>query len=134
MLAESLKKNYSTYVYDTFVNYGFDMNKMKQQHFDAFVSFYYNTGSLSSKTIFTKYINGDSLESIAEVWKTTNIMTGTQFEEGLRNRRKAEVNIFLNGEYYYKDIPNLMVEQLQIMTEKVIFLICLINMILQQVR
>lgn len=107
VLAESLKKNYSTYVYDTFVNYGFDMNNMKQHHFDAFVSFYYNTGSLSSKTIFTKYINGDNLESIAEVWKTTNIMAGTQFEEGLRNRRQAEVNIFLNGEYYYKDIPNL---------------------------
>ena len=107
VLGQSLYTNYSKYVYDTFVRYGYDMNKMKQNEFDAFVSFYYNTGSLTSKTIFTKYINGDSKESIAEVWKTTVIMPGTQFEEGLRNRRKAEANVFLNADYNYKPIPNL---------------------------
>ena len=107
VLGQSLYTNYSKYVYDSFVRYGYDMNKMKQNEFDAFVSFYYNTGSLTSKSIFTKYINGDSKESIAEVWKTTVIMPGTQFEEGLRNRRKAEGNVFLNGDYNYKPIPNL---------------------------
>lgn len=107
VLGQSLYSNYSKYVYDTFVRYGYDMNKMKQNEFDAFVSFYYNTGSLTSKSIFTKYINGDSKESIAEVWKTTVIMPGTQFEEGLRNRRKAEANVFLNADYNYKAIPNL---------------------------
>ena len=107
VLGQSLYTNYSKYVYDTFVRYGYDMNKMKQNEFDAFVSFYYNTGTLSSKSIFTKYINGDSKESIAEVWKTTVIMPGTQFEEGLRNRRKAEANVFLNADYNYKAIPNL---------------------------
>lgn len=107
VLGQSLYSNYSKYVYDSFVRYGYDMNKMKQNEFDAFVSFYYNTGSLTSKTIFTKYINGDSKESIAEVWKTTVIMPGTQFEEGLRNRRKAEANVFLNADYNYKAIPNL---------------------------
>ena len=39
--------------------------QLKQNEFDAFVSFYYNTESLTSKSIFTKYINGDSKESIA---------------------------------------------------------------------
>ena len=107
VLGQSLYTNYSKYVYDTFVRYGYDMNKMKQNEFDAFVSFYYNTGTLTSKSIFTKYINGDSKESIAEVWKTTVIMPGTQFEEGLRNRRKAEANVFLNADYNYKAIPNL---------------------------
>ena len=107
VLGQSLYSNYSKYVYDTFVRYGYDMNKMKQNEFDAFVSFYYNTGTLTSKSIFTKYINGDSKESIAEVWKTTVIMAGTQFEEGLRNRRKAEANVFLNADYNYKPIPNL---------------------------
>lgn len=107
VLGQSLYTNYSKYVYDTFVRYGYDMNKMKQNEFDAFVSFYYNTGTLTSKSIFTKYINGDSKESIAEVWKTTVIMSGTQFEEGLRNRRKAEANVFLNADYNYKPIPNL---------------------------
>lgn len=107
VLGQSLYTNYSKYVYDSFVRYGYDINKMKQNEFDAFVSFYYNTGSLTSKTIFTKYINGDSKESIAEVWKTTVIMPDSQFEEGLRNRRKAETNVFLNADYNYKAIPNL---------------------------
>ena len=107
VLGESLYNNYSKYVHDTFVSYGFDLNNMKQNEFDAFVSFYYNTGSLTSKSIFTKYINGDSKESIAETWKTTVIMVGTQFEEGLRNRRAAEANVFLNADYNYKEIPNL---------------------------
>ena len=83
------------------------MNNMKQNEFDAFCSFFYNTGQLTSKSIFTKYINGDSKESIAEVWKETVIMSGTQFEEGLRNRRAAEANVFLNANYNYKAIPNL---------------------------
>ena len=107
VLGDSLYNNYSKFVHDTFVSYGFDMNKMKQNEFDAFVSFYYNTGSLTSRSIFTKYINGDSKESIAETWKTTVIMAGSQFEEGLRNRRKAEANVFLNADYNYKEIPNL---------------------------
>lgn len=107
VLGDSLYNNYSKYVHDTFVSYGFDLNKMKQNEFDAFVSFYYNTGRLTDKQIFTKYINGDSKESIAETWKTTVIMAGSQFEEGLRNRRKAEANVFLNGDYNYKPIPNL---------------------------
>ena len=34
-------------------------------------------------------------------------MPDTQFEEGLRNRRKAEANVFLNADYNYKPIPNL---------------------------
>ena len=107
VLGDSLYNKYSKYVHDTFVSYGFDMNKMKQNEFDAFVSFYYNTGSLTTRSIFTKYINGDSKESIAETWKTTVIMAGSQFEEGLRNRRKAEANVFLNADYNYKAIPNL---------------------------
>ncbi len=107
VLGDSLYNNYSKHVYNTFVNYGYNMDNMKQNEFDAFCSFYYNTGQLSSKTIFTKFINGDSKESIAEVWKETVIMAGTQFEQGLRNRRKAEANVFLNADYNYKEIPNL---------------------------
>lgn len=107
VLGDSLYNNYSKQVHDTFVHYGYDMNKMKQNEFDAFCSFFYNTGQLTSKSIFTKYINGDSKESIAETWKTTVIMAGTQFEEGLRNRRNAEANVFLNADYNYKAIPNL---------------------------
>ena len=34
-------------------------------------------------------------------------MAWTQFEQGLRNRRNAEANVFLNADYNYKPIPNL---------------------------
>ena len=41
------------------------------------------------------YINEASEEEIAERWKTTVIMSGSQFEEGLRDRRNRESNAFL---------------------------------------
>ena len=33
-------------------------------------------------------------------------MAGTQFEEGLRNRRNAEANVFLNADYNYKEMKD----------------------------
>ena len=41
------------------------------------------------------YINGASEEEIAERWKTTVIMSGTQYEECLRDRRNREYKAFL---------------------------------------
>ena len=52
------------------------------------------------------YINGASEQEIAERWKTTVIMSGSQFEQGLRDRRNRESNAFL-GIYNPKQIQNL---------------------------
>lgn len=99
--------NYSSYVYDTMVKYGVNMNNVKQNEFDAFTSFYYNHGNLTNKEIFIDYCNGVDKKIIYDKWLTTVIMPGTQFEEGLRNRRKAEADVFLNANYKFKDIYDL---------------------------
>ena len=106
VFADSLDNNYAKAVLKYFQNSGFDMSKMKQQHFDAFVSFYYNTGN-TSKKIFTDYINGVDEDTIYNEWLTTTIMVGSAFEQGLRNRRKAEANVFKNGTYSFKEIYDL---------------------------
>ena len=106
VFAESLY-NYSSYVYNAMVEYGVDMNTVKQHEFDAFVSFYYNHGQLKNKQIFIDYCNNVSRETIYNKWLTTVIMPGSQFEEGLRDRRKREADAFLKGEYRFKKIQNL---------------------------
>lgn len=98
---------YSSYVYDTMKRYNVNMNNVKQNEFDAFVSFYYNHGNLTNKQIFIDYCNGVDKQTIYDKWLTTVIMEGSQFEEGLRNRRKAEAEVFLNNNYKFKEIYDL---------------------------
>ena len=97
VFADSLDNNYANYVLAKIKQSGRDLSTVKQCHFDAFCSFYYNTGKLTSQSIWTKFVNGDSDESIANVWRTTITMPGTQFEEGLRDRRSREADVFLNN-------------------------------------
>lgn len=103
----SLDNNYANYVLTQIKNSGRDLSTVKQCHFDAFCSFYYNTGSLTSKTFWTQYVNGSSDETVAETWRTTVIMAGSQFEQGLRDRRSREADAFL-GNYR----PKLPIEDL----------------------
>ena len=97
VFANSLDNNYAKYVLTKIKQSGRDLSTVKQCHFDAFCCFYYNTGKLTNQTIWTKFVNGDSDESIANVWRTTIIMEGSQFEEGLRDRRSREADVFLNN-------------------------------------
>ena len=97
VFANSLDNNYANYVLTKIKQSGRDLSSVKQCHFDAFCCFYYNTGKLTNQTIWTKFVNGESDESIAEVWKTTIIMPGSQFEQGLRDRRSREADVFLNN-------------------------------------
>ena len=97
VFANSLDNNYANYVLTKIKQSGRDLSTVKQCHFDAFCCFYYNTGKLTNQTIWTKFVNGDNDESIAEVWRTTIIMPGSQFEEGLRDRRSREADVFLNN-------------------------------------
>lgn len=94
---DSLDNKYANYVLAQLKKCGRDLSTVKQCHFDAFVSFYYNTGSLTSKTIWTQYVNGSSDETVAETWRTTVIMSGSAFEEGLRDRRSREADAFLGN-------------------------------------
>lgn len=98
--------NFSTQVYNAMNDYGKDMSKVKQNEFDAFVSLAYNVGvgGMKGTQIFIDYCNNVSSSIIAEKWLTTSIMVGTQFEEGLRDRRRRESKAFKDGIYEFKTI------------------------------
>lgn len=106
VFANSLK-NYSTYVYNAMEECGKNMSEVKQHEFDAFCSFYYNHGNLKDREIFQLYCSGADKATIAEKWKTTIIMAGSAFEQGLRFRREKEANVFLNGDYSCKAIVDI---------------------------
>ena len=73
--------------------------------FSALLSFVYNAGlgSLQNAAFYDLIVEGD-YDLACTYWLTTNIMAGTQFEEGLRARRQAEVNIFKDGVYDLRTI------------------------------
>lgn len=78
-----------------------------QHEFDALLSFVYNAGlgSLTNSAIYSNLKSGNK-QATAQAWLTTNILPGSQFENGLRERRQAESNIFLSGKY---DIRNTLI-------------------------
>ena len=80
---------------------------VSQNEFDALLSFVYNAGlgSLTASGIYSNLKSGNKQAS-AQAWLTTNILPGSQFETGLRDRRKAESDIFLSGQY---DIRNTLI-------------------------
>ena len=106
VFANSLDNNYALRVLNLLKSSGKDLSTVKQCHFDAFVSFCYNHYSIQDDDIWIMYINGASDEEIAERWKTTVLMIGTDFEQGLRDRREREAAAFL-GIYNPKQIQNL---------------------------
>ena len=78
----------------------------KQNEIDAFVSLAYNAGvgGCTSSPMFQAYIQNKPISECASSWKTYAINAGSTFEEGLRNRRNAEYNIFVSGQYEFKTI------------------------------
>lgn len=81
--------------------------KVAQHEFDALLSFVYNAGlgSLTGSAIYSNLKTGNK-QAAAQAWLTTNILPGSQFETGLRDRRKAESDVFLSGQY---DIRNTLI-------------------------
>ena len=104
MFATSIVENYGIPLINTLEADGITVN---QQEFDALLSFVYNAGlgSLTNSAIYSNLKSGNKQAS-AQAWLTTNILPGSQFETGLRDRRKAEANIFLSGQY---DIRNTLI-------------------------
>ena len=102
VMAESLVSNYGIPLKNSLLSDGITVN---EHEFDAILSFVYNAGlgSWNNSPMRTALINGDK-ETVYTSWLTTNIMVGTQFEEGLRARRQAEANIFKNADYELRTI------------------------------
>lgn len=102
-----LKNNFSSKVLKAMYDNGLTKNDIKQCEFDAFCSYAYNSGiyGMTSSTMFEMYCQKQDKNKIAEIWLTYNIMEGSEFEEGLRNRRLEESNMFKNI-YNIKPIIN----------------------------
>ena len=104
VFANSVVENYGIPLINRLESDGITVS---QCEFDALLSFVYNAGlgSLTSSSIYTNLKAGNK-SGVAQAWLTTNILPGTQFEAGLRERRQAESNIFLSGQY---DIRNTLI-------------------------
>ena len=102
IMAQSLVSNYGVPLKNSLANDGLSVNA---NEFDAILSFVYNAGlgSWNNSAIRTALLNGDK-DGAYQSWLTQNIMSGTQFESGLRARRQAEANIFKSSQYELRTI------------------------------
>lgn len=74
------------------------ISNLANHQVDALTSLMYNTGNLDGfYNAYRSYSNTESL--CTSYWNSHYVMVGTQYENGLRRRRKAECNMFVHGEY-----------------------------------
>lgn len=97
--------NFSGQVYNNLKSESYNFNNMTQGLFNAMTSLAYNSGvgGLMGTQVWDMILANDSKEAIAERWKTTIIMEGTEFEEGLRARRLKESQMIL-GTFDYNSL------------------------------
>lgn len=102
IMAQSLVSNYGIPLKNSLASDGLTVSA---NEFDAILSFVYNAGlgSWNNSAIRTALLNGDK-DGAYTAWLTQNIMSGTQFEAGLRARRQAEANIFKSSQYELRTI------------------------------
>ena len=102
IMAQSLVTNYGIPLKNSLASDGLTVSA---NEFDAILSFVYNAGlgSWNNSDIRTALLNGDK-DGAYTSWLTQNIMSGTQFEAGLRARRQAEANIFKSSQYELRTI------------------------------
>ena len=106
IMCKHLENNYAKGILDTMHTKGLKDSDIKQNHFDAFVDLAYNCGvyGATSSPMFEAYCNKKSANEVCKDWGTYYINAGTNVEQGLRNRRQKEINIFKNGTYQFTGI------------------------------
>ena len=106
ILAKSIEENYAVSLLDRMKNDGVDITKMKQQHFDAFLSLCYNggLGAVIDSPMYKKFIIDMSEPTISNGWEEWYTTSGGVYSDGLKKRRIAEKNIFDHGIYEYRQI------------------------------
>ena len=82
---------------------GVNMDNLKQQHFDAFLSLAYNggLGAVTTSPMYEYFLSNPNDSRIGTEWKTWYTNGGLA---GLVLRRQAEYNIYANGVYEYRAI------------------------------
>ena len=102
IMAQSLVSNYGVPLKNSLASDGLTVTA---NEFDAILSFVYNAGlgSWLNSSIRSCLLNGDK-NGAYTAWLTQNIMSGSEFEAGLRARRQAEANIFKSTQYELRTI------------------------------
>ena len=106
ILAKSIEENYAVSLLDRIKNDGVDITKMKQQHFDAFLSLCYNggLGAVIDSPMYNKFIKDMTEPTISNGWENWYTTSNGIFMQGLQDRRIEEKNIFDHGVYKYRTI------------------------------
>ena len=106
ILAKSIEENYAVSLLDRMKNDGVDITKMKQQHFDAFLSLCYNggLGAVIGSPMYNKFIKDMGDTTISNGWENWYTTSNGIFMQGLQDRRIEEKNIFDQGIYKYRTI------------------------------
>lgn len=105
VLGELMYNDFSKLVKINLDLYDYNWEHMTQGLFNAMTSFAYNSGvyGLMEWDIWELILNQSDYETIAKEWETTNIMVGSIYEEGLRNRRKKEADM-IRGTFDYSTL------------------------------
>lgn len=100
VLGEYAFSSYSLPIKEQLDQNKYNWNNMTQDLFNAMVSFAWNSGAYAMQynypTLWNMIIEGYNItnpSALAEQWAITNIMEGTEYEEGLRIRRTREGQI-----------------------------------------
>ena len=82
---------------------GVNMDNLKQQHFDAFLSLAYNggLGAVTTSPMYQYFLSNPNDSRIGTEWVSWYTNGGLA---GLVLRRQAEYNIYSNGVYEYRAI------------------------------
>ena len=106
IMVRTLENNYSIGVLNAMHENGLTDDYITQNKYDAFVDLAYNCGvyGATSSPMFQAYCNKKSDDEVCAEWGTYYINEGTSNEQGLRNRRQKEINIFKNSTYQFDGI------------------------------
>lgn len=107
VLEQMLRNNFVNPLYERMLRDGLVASQIKQRHFDAFLSLSMNggLGAVTDSPMYSKYLVNQDDETIATDWLTWYIKDDTGLDnEGLKNRRKKESDIFQYGTYEYLPI------------------------------
>ena len=107
VLGDYAYNNYSLPIKEQLDNDNYNWEYMTQDLFNAMISFAWNSGayamSIEWSTLWNMILQGYNITNPTELkneWAITNIMIGSEYEEGLRSRRTREGLIAI-GDYDY---------------------------------
>ena len=98
ILLTILTNDYYAPIYNDIIS---KRNNPRRNEIDAFVDLAYNcgVGGAQASPMYKAYVNNKPLSECTNGWYSYRVNAGTSNEQGLRNRRNNEVNMFLYGKY-----------------------------------